>query len=76
MCIFHVSLEAIRSVLLIFSRLHYSIFSFLIIPVSFDFVTGFLYNLGECVCVGRFSASVWVTFPLMNTYDTNAGRNL
>lgn len=55
MCIFHISLEAIRSVLLIFSRLHYSIFSFLVIPVSnsFDFVTGFLYNLGGCV---RFSA--------------------
>lgn len=34
MCIFHVSLEAIWSVLLIFSRLHSSII--FIIPVSLD----------------------------------------
>lgn len=41
MCISHVSLEAIWSVLLIFSRLHYSIFLFSIIPISFNFVIGF-----------------------------------
>lgn len=49
-------------------------FLFLIIPISFNFVIGFFSNLGECgevLCI-RFIEC----FSLMNTYDTDAGRNL